>query len=54
MEIPEVYFEDFGHGKLDSNGITTVDLDTEFVNIIESKAYDVFLTEYAAGHNLYI
>ena len=54
MESPEAYFEDFGHGKLDSNGTTTVQLDPEFVNIIESKAYDVFLTEYAAGQNLYI
>lgn len=54
MESPEAYFEDFGHGKLDSNGTATVQLDPEFVNIVESKAYDVFLTEYAAGQNLYI
>jgi hypothetical protein len=53
-ESPEAYFEDFGHGKLDSNGTATVQLDPEFVNLIEGKAYDVFLTEYAAGQNLYI
>lgn len=54
MESPEAYFEDFGHGKLDSNGTATVQLDPEFVNIVDSKACDVFLTEYAAGQNLYI
>jgi hypothetical protein len=53
MESPEAYFEDFGRGKLDSTGTATVQLDPEFVNIIEST-YDVFLTEYAAGQNLYV
>jgi hypothetical protein len=54
MESPEAYFEDFGHATLDSNGAATVQLDPEFVYVVESKAYDVFLTEYAAGQNLYV
>jgi hypothetical protein len=44
MESPEVWFEDFGSGRL-SGGITTISLDSKFTQIVNlSSGYHVFLT----------
>jgi len=44
MESPEVWFEDFGLGRL-SGGITTISLDPKFIQIVNlSAGYHVFIT----------
>ena len=44
MESPEVWFEDFGSGRL-SGGVTTISLDSKFTQIVNlSSGYHVFLT----------
>jgi hypothetical protein len=44
MESPEVWFEDFGSGRL-SGGVTTISLDSKFIQIVNlPSGYHVFLT----------
>jgi hypothetical protein len=44
MESPEVWFEDFGSGRL-SGVVTTISLDSKFTQIVNlSSGYHVFLT----------
>jgi hypothetical protein len=53
VESPENWFEDFGIGKL-VNGQSHVKLDTEFVSVINSDAYHVFITEYEDNNGLFV
>jgi hypothetical protein len=53
MESPESWFEDFGVGHLVS-GRSEVQLAADFVSLVNSDDYHVFLTEYEDNNSLYV
>jgi hypothetical protein len=53
VESPESWFEDFGDAVL-ANGRAEVQLDHEFVSVIETSTYHVFLTPYGDSNGLYV
>jgi hypothetical protein len=52
VESPECWFEDFG--ETIRNGIADIKLDPEFVALIETDEYHVFLTAYGDSNGLYV
>lgn len=53
METPESWFEDFGLGQLE-NGQAEITLDPDFVAVVNSGDYHVFITEYEDNNALYV
>ena len=53
MESPESWFEDFGTGHL-INDHAEVQLDSNFISVVNSDRYHVFLTEYDDNNALYV
>ena len=54
VESPEVWFEDFGYGKL-NNGSVTIQLDEIFAKTINTNSpYHVFITPYGDSKQLYV
>jgi hypothetical protein len=47
LESPESWFEDFGEATLGKDGRATVKLDADFASLVDTGAYQVFLTSYA-------
>jgi hypothetical protein len=53
LESPDMWFEDFGKANL-INGEADVTLDADFVSVVDSTDYYIFLTEYGDSEGLYI
>jgi hypothetical protein len=53
LESPDMWFEDFGKADL-IGGEANVTLDADFVSIVDSTDYYIFLTEYGDSEGLYI
>jgi len=53
MESPEHWFEDFGSGKI-ARGRAVVKLDADFVKVIKSRDYRVFVTAEGDCRGLYV
>lgn len=53
VESPESWFEDFGTGQL-VNGKAQVSVDAEFLSLVHTTDYHVFLTEYEGHNDLYV
>jgi hypothetical protein len=53
MESPESWFEDFGYGQLIA-GEAKVPIDPEFVSLVETNSYHVFLTPHDDSNGLYV
>lgn len=53
LESPDIWFEDFGKADL-IDGEADVILDTDFVSLVDSTDYYIFLTEYGDSEGLYI
>jgi len=53
LESPDMWFEDFGKADL-IEGEANVTLDADFVSIVDSTDYYIFLTEYGDSEGLYI
>jgi hypothetical protein len=53
LESPDMWFEDFGKADL-INGEANVTLDADFVSVVDSTDYYIFLTEYGDSEGLYI
>ena len=53
LESPESLFEDFGFGQL-VDGQARVQLDPDFVSVVNPSAYHVFLTEYEDNNALFV
>lgn len=51
VEAPEAWFEDFGTGQL-VNGKAQVKLDPDFMSLVHTDTYHVFLTEYDTNNGL--
>lgn len=53
LESPEAYFEDFGDGRL-QNGAARVEIERDFVPLIDNQKYRVFLTAEGDCNGLYV
>jgi hypothetical protein len=53
LESPDMWFEDFGKADL-IDGEANVTLDVDFVSVVDSTDYYIFLTEYGDSEGLYI
>jgi hypothetical protein len=53
MESPESWFEDFGEGQL-VKGKARVQLDHDFVSLVHSPGYHVFISPYGDSKGLYV
>jgi hypothetical protein len=53
QESPEPWFEDFGRGTLEG-GKADITIDPDFVAVVKSDDYDVFLTPYGDSKGLFV
>lgn len=53
VESPESWFEDFGIGEM-VNGSAKIQLDSDFIMLIENNSYHVFLTPEGDSKGLFI